>query len=272
MIAGCEEIEPGRKQAPIEGVKLSDLQPTDIEFEPPQINLDLVAFEMPAENLQTVTKIFDSITDSQIILAGKDRMKANGFKVALGYSEQWQLLVPLLHQARARKANTNKLLIIDSQGEDIYIKNIYTPYRLSYINASSYNLLQDLPPGRAIFRVKAAMLPERKRLASVKLQALYKSSVSDIFTKANDNNIANENILDFASMRMKMNEGDFILLAPEKHDEQPGSLENLFFSFTGDYPEATPNKTDNESGPSIVVKHNVPLVRIYMLVCMKVTG
>lgn len=267
---GCQQTKPKRQEASIEGIKLTDLLPPEHEFKLKQIQLDLIAFEMPAENFAVIESVIKTLSDSSIAFTSKDYFKANGFRAGLGNNEQWRELIPSLREARARKAFTSKIMIFDQQGDDVYLKNINTPLDISYLTRHGETKENTLQAGRAFFRIKAMPIVQRKGLAAVKVQALYKDNFGKTLPLPTGATIRNETLFDFTSLRLEMNEGEFLIIAPDKYTDDYSSINGLFFSFVGDYPEPVENPESIIHGPGFKIKHGVPLVRIYMLACIKV--
>ena len=270
LSSGCQQPEPKRKQASIEGVKLSDLVPAKNEFNFKQIQLDFVAFEMPAENFSTVSSVIETLSDADIVYTSKKNFKTNGFTAGIGLNEQWKDFIPALRQARARKAFTSKLLVFDQQGDDVHVKNIRTPIDISYISRIGDTREITLPDGRPQFRIKATPLSQRKGLAAIRLEALYRNNFGGNLPAPKGITVTNETLFDFSSIKLKLNEGDFLIIAPDAYSDDYTTVSSLFFSFIGNYPEPVTDEEDLKKGINFRIKPDTPLLRIYMLICVKV--
>ena len=272
-IAGCR----GGKQTVMEdfmgGIKIGDLRTPDGTDLPPEVHLTILTFEMPAESFILIESIYERIRKEPLRFVNYDSFTANGFSVGYGKNEMWNKIAARLELVKAKKTMTSNLMVFDKTGNELPVTIIRDEQTVFYTRADDTVTGVSLIDGDVVLGVKAEPIADIQGLANVKIEPMFKSNLENMFSKIagmdKDENIFFES----ASFQLRMGEGDFVLIGPKKYTPDEMNLGNLFFVTHGDFLIPEPNEEkigDVTIKSSFTMKKNIPLIRLYLVVCTRV--
>jgi hypothetical protein len=277
-VCGCDQPQKRPQEPSIEGLKLTDLISSTAEKLPAAIRLKLLTFELPRANLLQMIHVFNALSKETIKFTNRKAFDRNAFVAGIGSQEIWSLTGDKLKAANAKKISTNNITIHDRGGYEIPVKEVFDDVSLIYTNASSQVIRHDLFSGTVSWRIKAGPAAQRKGAAIIKIEALSRSQKPTIISKVAGNEEFGLTVFRSLSMILKMEEGQFLMLAPqatlaeaETQVSETLNLAELFFFSRGDFVtrrEVTVSeKPDNGQYD---FQKDIVLARIYMLICVEV--
>ena len=214
-VCGCDQPQKRPQEPSIEGLKFTDLIPSTAEKLPPAIRLKMLTFELPRENLLQMTLAFKALSKENIKFANRKAFDRNAFVAGIGSQEIWSLTGDKLKAAKAKKISTNNITIRDRDGDEIPVKEVFNNVSLIYTDTSSQVIQHDLFSGTVSWRIKAGPAAQRKGAAIINIEALSRSQKPSILSKAAGNEEFGLTVFRSLSMRLKMEEGQFLILAPQ---------------------------------------------------------
>jgi hypothetical protein len=287
--AGCQEDAKKKPDPSIDGITLADLMPTKREKKTASINLKIFTFHIPIANYPIVSQAFNILSKDQMRFSNYKSFHLNGFEAGLGTIELWKFAGDTLKRAGARRSKTSSLIIHDDMGSDFLTGQIFSQTVASYYALDSTDTETTLPPGFIGWIIKSRVLAERRGMAQLKIQGIFKRQQNNRFSQIPgfDNG---QIVFKPSTIVAKINEGDFILLGPDpktvraytvKDDFQddPSKIErialaDLFFQTTADL--IIPKTPDQEQDPKKPIKKtyrhakNVQVIEVYLIACMGV--
>lgn len=270
-LCGCQEPEKRSEGPSIEGLKLSDLIPSTAEKLPSAIKLRLLTFDIPRQYLLQLDPTIDALGKENIKFANRKAFDRNAFAAGIGDKEAWSIIGDELKAAKAKKISTSIITIRDRDGYEVPVKEIGENVSLIYTNADSRVIQHDLFSGTISFRIKAGPVARRKGTANIKIEAISRSLNPTIISKAAGNEEFGLTVFHSLSMMMKMEEGQFLILAPQATLAKAKTevtaamnLAELFFFSRGDFVTRKGDSMQYE------IQRDIALARIYMLVCTEV--
>ncbi|MBW8036189.1 MAG: hypothetical protein FVQ79_11300 [Planctomycetes bacterium] len=277
-VCGCDQSQKLPQKPSIEGIKFTDLIPSTAEKLPAAIRLKMLTFELPRENLLQMSLAFKALSKENIKFVNRKAFDRNAFVAGIGSQEIWSLTGDKLKAAKAKKISTNNITIRNRDGDEIPVKEVFDNVSLIYTDASSQVIQHDLFSGTVSWRIKAGPAAQRKGAAIIKIEALSRSQKPSILSKATGNEEFGLTVFRSLSMMLKMEEGQFLILAPQAalakvKTETPATinLAELFFFSRGDFytrkPVTGSEKPDNGQYD---FQKDIVLARIYMLICTEV--
>ena len=257
----------------IDGIKLSDITATDSTRLPPQIFFRMFVFEMPAENFTSINDIFKNLSTEPLRFVNEDTFRANGFNAAFGYNKMWDPAASRLRQLNAKRIMTKNIFIFDDDGHDIPVAGINNPQTMLYISKERIITTANLDNGQFTWRIKAKAIPQRRATAGVTIMPVFKNNNQPGFTKLIEGAKPGEMVFGSAGFGLNMSSEDFVLIGPSRYNIGQTTLCNTFFARIRDYVINEPSQY--QSGgvtmtKPVTVKKNAPMIRLYMIVCVRV--
>jgi hypothetical protein len=255
--AGCGQQRTKPPGPAIEGIKVGDLEPTTQTQLPPQINFQVLAFEVPAENMPSPKPLFLGLIRKPLHFADYKAFEANGFFAGFGRGEMWDEIAARLTQAGARNAGTNRLIVFDDKGDDIIFTTLGVEQTVFYTTGQGKLAGASLGGGQLAWRIKAKPIPRLRGGCEVKLQPVFKRPMGNTVARL-----------------LGREETDFVLIGPSQYKEDDITLSSLFFTSRGDF--AFPITRRNERAeeipgkPTYTLRKDVPLIRLFLIACTRV--
>ena len=275
-LAGCAEQEAVTPPAFMPGsLKIGDLAPKKIARPTMESMFEVVTFEVPMDNIEQMEEMFELLRDKPLSFQNRQAFKDNGFDVGFGQSGTWQALSAVMQKALARKVKTSKLAVFDDDGDDILANILYRPVKFFYTRADGSIDLQDIGPGRIMLRIKSTPVVTSRGVVTV--------SVLPVFSMGGENSIARlagkkkigETAFDAAQFQVDMAAGDFIFLTSDEPDQGMIMLSELFFRTERNIKVRNPEFSSDPKknvGKSAMISKDMPLARIYVILCTGVKG
>jgi len=271
-LAGCTE-QNSKRAAPIDGIKLSDLAPANSMALPPEIFFQMFVFEMPAENFTSIKDIFKDLSTGPLRFVNKDTFRANGFEAGFGYNKMWDGIGRRLRELNARKVMTKNIFIFDDDAYDIPIAIANHPQTMIYIAKDRTITTADFTSGQFIWRIKAKAIAQRRATAGITIMPVFKNKGLGRFTKMIKNAPSGETVFGSAAFGLNISDEDFVLIGPSRYNKGQLTLCDSFFTRTRDYIANEPSQ--HQAGgislnKPVTMKKEIPMIRLYMIICVRV--
>jgi hypothetical protein len=260
-LMGCT---PAEKQKPIwEKVKIGDIAPAQTDKLPVKplktINFDAHIFEIPAENVGKMKDIWQILYTKPLRFNNYNAFKANLFSVRFGQSEMWNKTLDSLRAAGGQKIVKVSLLLPDGQPSNLAVTGLNSQQTISYVSIDGSREAAAIGPGVLALRIKAQKPPASRGVCNLIAYPVFsppiRPSVPQLAARAKLHELS----FGSAGFELKMGQGDFVVLGPEKYVSDQTSLGGLFFS----KPEGSMFFSETERK----LPQRKPAVRIFLLVC-----
>jgi len=271
-LSGCLEQDAG-SDVSIDRIKLSDIAPANSARLPEQIFFRMFVFEMPAENFTSINDVFEGLSTEPLRFVNEDTFRANGFNAAFGYNKMWDPAASRLRQLNAKRVMTENIFIFDDDGYDIAIAGVNNPQMMRYIAKDRTITTAELVDGQFVWRIKAKIIPQRRATAGVTIMPVFKNNYRPKLAKFVEGASHGETVFGSAGFGLNMSSEDFVLIGPGRYNGRQATLCNSFFARIGDCVINEPSQ--HQSGgvtvtKQITVKRDIPMIRLYMIVCVRV--
>jgi hypothetical protein len=232
LLTGCNTPE---KEKPIwEQVKISDLAPYEVNNAAGRliktIDLDIHIFEMPAEDINTVSNIWQMMYTKPLQFNDFDAFKANSFLLGFGQLPMWNIIANVLRDAGGKKKETVSLLLPDGETSDFTITKLNKEQTIFYISSTGSMEGVTIGPGKLSLRIKVEKIPGSRGVCNIIAQPVFTPPITSLIPQLAEREKANEFLFTSAGFHLKMSPGDFVLLGPEKYLGHQITLGSLFFS------------------------------------------
>jgi hypothetical protein len=250
LLAGCNTPE---KEKPIwEQIKISDLAPYEVNNAAGRllktIDLDIHIFEMPAEDINAVSNIWQMLYTKPLQFSNYDAFKANSFSLGFGQLPMWDIIANVLRDAGGKKIETVSLLLPDGETNDFTIAGLDKEQTIFYISSAGSMEGVTIGPGKLTLRIKVEKIPGSRGVCNVNAQPVFTPPITSLVPQLAEREKSAEFLFTSAGFRLKMSPGDFVLLGPEKYIGHQITLGSLFFS---------------RPKPK-------PTVRMFLLICVRI--
>ena len=247
---GCDEPQRRRSKVPLEGVKITDLIPATRTPVPPQIQFQILTYELPARNAPLLEGLFDELETKPLNFARRPAFSANGFSAGFGNSQIWGKVAERLDYASAVKRSMRSLIVFDDRGDEIIVAPLYEEQSLFYANAAGHLTGTRLGNGRLLWNMRSWPHGQQRGVTEVEFQCLYRPQVQTAVGRLMGREKAGEIAFEFTNFNLRMSGGDFVILGPLGYNPDEITLSSLLFSSPG--PDA--------------------MVRVYMILCKRVSN
>ena len=273
-LTACEQPKRSTAQTALSGIKISDIAPTFSDRLGPEIVFQIFTFEFPAQRVLELERFFENLRLQPLSFANYKAFKANGFSAGFGRGREWNLVAEQLRRTEARETLSNTLIVFDNTGDAIGAVWVDAGQTIFYFGEDGS--VGGLSPGmgRLILQLKAEPLPEVRAVAKVVIQPVFRQGMEESLNRLAGIEKIDEKVFSFARFSLKMSDGDFILLGPSEYKKDKTLLSSLFFARRGNFvvrkKPPQQEKPDVSAEDNYVLQRNIPLVRMYLIVCMKV--
>jgi hypothetical protein len=233
LLAGCNAP---KKERPIwEQVKISDLHPPSEANNTSgrllkTIELDIHIFEMPAEDFNALSNIWQMMYTKPLQFNDYDAFKANSFSLGFGQLPMWDIIANVLRDAGGKKIETVSLLLPDRETSDLTITGLDKEQTVFFISNTGSLEGVTVGPGNLALRIKVEKIPGSRGVCIVNAQPVFSPPITSPIPQLAEREKANEFLFTSAGFHLKMSPGDFVLLGPEKYLGHQITLGSLFFS------------------------------------------
>jgi len=273
-LTGCEKPKNTAAQTALSGIKISDIAPTAGDRLGPEIVFQIYTFEFPAERVLELERFFANLRLQPFSFANYKAFKANGFSAGFGRGREWNSVAQQLRRTEARETSSNTLIVFDNTGDPIGIVWVDAGQTILYFGEDGSVGGLSLGMGRLILQLKAEPVPEVRGAAKVVIQPVFHRGMEGGLGRLAGIEKIDEKVFSFARFTLKMSDGDFVLLGPSEYKKDKTLLSGLFFAWSGDFlvrkKPPQQEKQNVSAKDNYVLQRNIPLVRMYLIVCMKV--
>jgi hypothetical protein len=165
------------------------------------------------------------------------------------------------------------LIVFDNTGDPISVVWLDAGQTIFYFGQDGSVASFSPGMGRLILQLKAEPVPEVRGAAQVVIQPVFRQGMEGGLGRLAGRDENDEKVFSFARFTLKMSDGDFILLGPSEYKKDKMLLSSLFFTGSGDFlvrRKPQQEKQHLSAKDNYVWQRNIPLVRMYLIVCMKV--
>ena len=252
ILWGCGPAEPdAATQSGQHRLKVGDLAAPKAHRLPAQVNLQMVVFEVPAENVASLAEVFGILRADPIQFADRATFEANDLRAGFGTRNIWEQLAEKLDDASAEQVYLNALVHFDDRGLDLMTLPLAERRTLSYVQADGKNASVELEPGQLAWSSTARPVPQLRGVADVGFRYVYRRQTDITKARLAQKDRVEERAFDFSVLSVKMSQGDFILLGPTAFHESNDEHELADMPF-------------------VVPSHPTGAVRLYLVICMRV--
>ncbi len=273
-LTGCEQSKRSTAQTAFPGIKISDIAPTFSDRLGPQIVFQIFTFEFPAQRVLELERFFANLRLQPFRFVNYKAFKANGFSAGFGRGREWNSVAEQLRRTEAQETSTNTLIVFDNKGDAIGVVWVDAGQTIFYFGEDGSVASLSPGMGRLILQLKAEPVPEVRGATQVVIQPVFRQGMEGGLGRLAGRDEFDEKVFSFARFTLKMSDGDFVLLGPSEYKKDKTLLSDLFFTGRGNFlvrkkpPQQEKQKVSAED--NYVLQRNIPLVRMYLIVCMKV--
>ena len=272
--SSCSQTTSEPEGLGISGLKLSDIKPTYQKESPKNLEFRIFVFELPKTEYGKVKDVFGELPETPLYFNDRRGFDASGLVVGYGRNEIWDKIAEKLRKSSARKTETKAMVVFDDKGDDVVISNLDTEKTVFYSRAGGAVTGVTIGPGKLAWRIKAKPISTIRRTAQVEIVAIFKQNVDPLIRRMVGVREDDETVFDSAGFNLKMSNGDFVLLGPKDGQQNKLSMAELFFTKRGKFILPTVDTGGQEKSilkktPNTLYK-DVPLVRLYLIVCARV--
>jgi len=271
-IFGCAESQRTATAASLEGIKLSDLEPASVRKLPQNIHFHTFVFEMPSDSSVLLKDIFEQLSKSDLHFTNGRAFKQNGFAAGFGIDRMWNKVAEILRRAQAKKAQTRVLILFEDTPGDITAAKVSGEQTVFYITANGDIRTTLLANGQLAWRINAEPIAGQRDTSNVKICPVFMPAIGHTIAQMAGGARDSEIIFDSTAFTLRMSSGDFVVLGPEQYNPDAAILSSAFFTLRGDIvlPADSHDKTEKIvlRHPNLKLYKDVPLIRIYLIVCM----
>ena len=231
-IFGCTDTHKTKKEASTKGIKLSDLQSRPlVEFQKTPVNASvrIYTFKIPNKNLDSFRSYVSKMGHGPIIFQSKSAFKNNNLLVGFSVFGDFQNSIKSALDSDGRLISNTEVLILDNDPFDIPLMTVTNPVYISYKDSTGSTKTPELKNGNLAWRILGINDPEIPGTIDLTLEPVF--TKTSLFAKTNPElKVQNQDIVfrDLA-MNLKFSPGEFIILLPDKTEED--SFDIAAYSF-----------------------------------------
>lgn len=275
-LAGCQEAQNIPDQPQAESTKLSDIQPLYKPDMPPELHFRIYTFQLHRNNLANADHIFEILEKEKCQFKNPEAFKANGFAAGSAKSDTWQQLGERLQQAKAVGVRDSAMIVFEDSSQDLFFANTKQKRSVDYYRSQNEHFKMDVVQGQIGWRIRAWSSQDKEKTAQVQIMPISKPDIPpDIspFVRRRRQRIV---IFDTAGFELEMTPGDFVVLSPENYDSDTNldtkdmtSPEESVLSTETPGTSAESNLTKSTLGSMFFEVENKPLIRLFIVVCVR---
>ncbi len=230
------------------------------------INFDIHIFEIPAENADKVSDVWELLHTEPLRFHSFKVFIANSFVVRFGRVRMWNRIQDSLRSIGGQKIITVSLISPDGQTNDLIITGLNREKRVSYIAANErgegVRRYCRIGPGILALRIKAEKIPDLRDVCKLIAYPVFTVPVRGSIPQLSIRAKSREFLFSSVTFGLRMAPGDFIVLGPEEYNPPTAgqeTLDGLFFS------KSEGSLFPSETGR--IAPELKPAVRVFLLVC-----
>lgn len=248
VIAGCGRVESTSQNRPARRLKIGDLAPGDpVEF-PKQVSFQIATLEISTDHIDVLQDAIQKLHSEPLHFASLHAFENSGLTAGFGQSTDWHKFTVKMDEAKPRQVYVNTLVCLDEKGLDMASGQLYESQTVIYKDAGQSFQEVTLEPGQVAWSIRSRPIPDMPGVADTTIQAVHRRRTDITAARLSRTVDVKQTVLGPTTLSVKIGSGQFLVLAPNRIDEQPESLVNLLF----------PNPRDAD------------VIRFYLILCSKV--
>ena len=258
---GCN----GGKDVPIwEQTKIRDLGPVDYNADGSSqqlktINFSLYVFEIPADEVDSMDKVWPTLYTQPLRFNNPDAFLANSFLAGFGQIPMWNRAAKILRSAGGIEAGRFSLLIPNGQSNDVAISATGGEQKVYYTSDKGEIEGVTLRRGQIGLRIQADKIAGAREVCRIMVLPVFSPAGRSWIPLLSTGGKSGEYLFESAGFRLNISPGDFVMLGPEKYDGGQTTLSGLLFS----KPEGSLFFNEVERKPPELRE----AVRLFLIVC-----
>lgn len=268
VAAGCD-TPPGAGTDPVwEQVKIGQLGPPTPD--PSRrakvlgtVYFDVYAFDLPADNLEKLGAVWQSLSAKPIRTNSYTAFAENGFRARYGRWRIWKDVEALLIRAGGRGAGTTSLTLSEEMPADLPIADVPHDRPISFVGTDLSHQIANVGTGVLVLRLRAEPVPGARGVRKIIAYPVHTLPSSLAIPELDEAARQREFNFGAAAFASQMSPGDFLMLAPNTYTGQRRSLGGLFFN----KPVGTVFVDPEQKRPP----ERKPTVRLFILICTRMT-
>jgi hypothetical protein len=266
--AGCKT--PSQPPDPaLEGVKIPELAPPPRDRPPPPqflatVAIDIRIVELPADNVDKLKAVWQLLSAAPIRLNSYNAFSENSFRILSGKTVLWEKIQELLEAADGQPVTTVSLTVADNDKTDLPIAELPVARPITFVANNLSKQTVNVGPGILVLRLVAQPNPWARGIRKIIGYPTYTLPVAGTIPELQAQSLRQEFYFESAAFACEMGPGDLVVLGPEKYTGERVTLGGLFFN----KPDETLFFNPNKQKPP----ERKPAVRVYVLVCTRVSG
>jgi hypothetical protein len=232
-LGGCAEPQDN---SPIwEKVKIGDLAPYGGDKRPrlqaiKTINLEVLAFEVPADNIGKLDKIRKTFYIRPLRLRDYGSFTNDSFLVRFGQSDRWREIQDLLLAAGGQRLVDVSLMLANDVPETVAVVGLDRPQSVFFTAIDGSKQAANVGPGVLGLRIRAQTIPGSRGQASVVGYPVFSPPTALSVPELNARAKLREFPFTTVAFGLNMAPGDFVYLGPKEYVSDQTTLGGLFFS------------------------------------------
>jgi hypothetical protein len=225
--------------------------------------IDVYIVELPADNVEKLAALWQILSAAPIRLSSYNAFSENSFRLLFGKLGMWGKLQELLAEADAQPITTVSLTVADPW-TDLPIAEVPVARPITFVANDLSKQTANVGPGILTLRLVAQPIPWTRGVRKIVGFPAYTLPTAVAIPELQAQSQRHEFYFDSAAFACQMGPGDLLVLGPEKYTGERVTLGGLFFN----NPDETLFFNPNKSKPP----ERKPAVRVYILVCTRVSG
>lgn len=250
ILPGCRSQKtppPVWEQAKIGELAVISPPKTPLPSLAAQIKLEVLAFEIPAENVSQLDEMWSALTSKGLRFKNHDAFRANGFRVGKGRAHDLSWVVGKLGEAQGVRVDTIALMLTDDLEDDIRVRPVSTPRSVHFTAMDGSRQDTTVNAGVFCWRVKAKKLGTSGVIAQFTAYPFFKIRVPQAIEELAELARSRQIAFMAAAFTTRLTVGDLIVVGPERDHGDQSTLGGLLLEnprgrlFYPQGPQGTPS-------------------------------
>jgi len=231
--AGCQDGQ--KKESPEAGeVKLGDLAPAKSTVPKETIiELGVHIFELPADNAEGLSMLWDSLYRTPVRLANPKTFAANGFAIGAGQGAMVENTISIFQKLGAREVDSYLVRIVEGMSEDIFIGTLRGQQDIFYTSIDGSLAGSTIGPGAIVLRVRGNAMAEYRDRCVVNFAPMFLPPFGSSLPELKKRGEAEQLYFRAVAAELVMSGGDFFCYGPSRYNESKIALSDMVFNVHG---------------------------------------
>jgi hypothetical protein len=239
-VIGCQETPPApvNPESSAPRLKMSDLAPSDQSFLSVQCVFSVILYRVPLDKIQMIPDTLSMLSRKALIFADPEGFSANGFWAASGIQPHGPEVVAALTQLGAERIGIKKLLLFEDYPEEITGFPVDPGQSVFYFQGDGMIAGKRVPGGRLSLVLRGKPDTPRKGFAMLQIESLFQPTLMAGIPSQTRAALFESIFFREVRMQTTLTEGDFVVLAPLKIQQEANTLSRLFIDTRAKEPSA----------------------------------